>query len=154
MAFGVRDERRVTLTVGTQTGGCLWSALRHGPVQLKSKLFSSGSIWGISWGTGVQQLLVQLPAGVSFCLTSHSFPLSPIHIFSFEHWTWANSHWRWTQWLWQKLQVIVRSEALRGRNSSWFFFFLLCPSVLLLKRKNWYHLIALSASSERDLPLN
>lgn len=75
MAFDVEGERRVTLTVGTRTGGCLWSALRHGPVRLKSKLFSSGSIWDISWCTGVQQLLMHLPARVSFPLTSHSFPL-------------------------------------------------------------------------------
>lgn len=75
MAFGVRDERRVTRTLGTQTGWCLWSVLRYGPAQLRSKLFSSDSIWDISWWTGVQQLLMQLPAGVGFPSTSHSFPL-------------------------------------------------------------------------------
>lgn len=30
MAFGVQDDRRVTLTAGTQTGWCLQSALRYG----------------------------------------------------------------------------------------------------------------------------
>lgn len=134
MAFGVQDERRVTLTVGNRQAGV------RDPVQLKSKLFPSGSIWDISWWSGFQQLLMQPPAVISFSPASHSFCL--YRLFTSSALTIGpeliptedepSDFGRTCKWSWY--QKLFEAEIVLD-------FFFLCPSVLLVKKKTNNRLI-------------